>query len=110
MSAVEELSLPAKEAVRSYLLRLIAVPVAILTVVSFLLGFAVNRWAFGDAYLAAFDQYADIVAENVAAIGAAKGSVDQLLQQVDGSNKSAAATVAQINSSRKLLTTSSRAR
>ena len=43
------LTLEAKSAIQSYLLRLVAVPVVIVTVVSFLLRFAVQRWAFGDA-------------------------------------------------------------
>lgn len=55
----DELTLGAKEALRKYVFSLLILPSAILTAVGFALGYAVNDWAKGQAYVAAFETSAD---------------------------------------------------
>ncbi len=53
-----ELSLAAKAAVRTYMLKLLALPAVIAAILSFVVGFGINELARGAAYNAALDNYA----------------------------------------------------
>ena len=45
----------AREAIRKYVLSMVILPSAILATVGFALGYAINDWAKGQAYVAAFE-------------------------------------------------------
>lgn len=100
-----ELTLPEKEAIRSYLLSLIALPAAAVAVISFVLGFLVDRVARGeayrDAYKDAFTASSQTIIETATQISHAKAGADQLLRQITDASALSKTTAAEIDRSKQ---------
>ena len=83
----EILTHEAKEAIRSYMIKLIALPGVLLTIISFSMGFFVKDWAYQKAYNAAYSEaFSSVIKE-----------VSDLSKEVGGSTKDAKSAVDQAN-------------
>ena len=78
----DKLTLSAKEALRKYVLSLLILPSAILTTVGFALGYAVNDWAKGQAYVAAYEKSADKMLDMAINAGRAMDDAEEAQKEI----------------------------
>ncbi|MFQ3247709.1 MAG: putative 3-demethylubiquinone-9 3-methyltransferase (glyoxalase superfamily) [Arenicella sp.] len=78
----EELTYSAKETLRKYVLSLLILPSALLSTVGFALGYAVNDWAKGQAYVEAFKSSSSMLLNMAAEVGKAVDSAENSKQKI----------------------------
>jgi hypothetical protein len=102
---VAELTSPEREAIRSYLLSLIVLPAVTISIISFVLGFLVDRVARGeayrDAYKDAFTASSKTIIDTATQISQAKANADQTLQQITDASALSKTTAAEIDKSKQ---------
>jgi len=72
----------AREAIRKYVLSMIILPSAILATVGFALGYAVNDWAKGQAYVAAFESSSDMMLSMAVEAGRAVDDAEEAQKEI----------------------------
>jgi hypothetical protein len=78
-----KLTLEAREAVRAYVLKLAALPVVAVSILSFALGFGVNEAARGAAYAAAYSAASKSALDQVAAAAHAGSKADSARERIE---------------------------
>lgn len=101
------LTAPAKEAIRSYMIKLITLPAIGAAILSFLVGFGINEIARGQAYTAAFQRYAGsfeasfkTIVDAATQVGGAKDSADRVATELRMLREQVRQTIEDINSSK----------
>ena len=65
-----------KAAIQSYLLKIFIPSATVLSILSATLGFLVNQWAFGAAYVKAYGEASSEIVKIASAVGSVKGEDD----------------------------------
>jgi hypothetical protein len=92
----QELTLAAKEAIRRYMLR-IAVPSAtVLAIISAVMGFLLNEWARGEAYVKAYGEASKSILDTATAAGQSRGKVESLAADVEKTSNTAKDTLVSV--------------
>jgi hypothetical protein len=101
------LTLAAKEAIRSYMIKLVTLPAIAAAILSFLIGFGINEMARGQAYTAAFQRYAGsfessfkTIIDAATQVGGAKDSADRVLAELRSLRDQVNKIIEEINSSK----------
>jgi hypothetical protein len=87
----ELLSGPAKRAIRAYMIKVATPSAIILSVVSAILGFLLNEWARGEAYVKAYSEASKSILDTAQAAAVSRGQSDLLLTEIKDSAKGVAA-------------------
>jgi hypothetical protein len=87
----ELLTPAAKLAIRSYMIKVATPSAIILSVVSAILGFLLNEWARGEAYVKAYGDASRSVLDTATAAAVSRGQSDLLLTEIKESAKGVAA-------------------
>ena len=105
----EKLTLEAKEAIRNYMLRMVAIPGFLVAVLAFALGFLINDVAKKDAFNEAYREATDRVLKHTEDVWAAareanehKKRVEALVKDIETVNQQADQLSAKLNSFRAL--------
>jgi DNA-binding ferritin-like protein (Dps family) len=79
----ELLTPAAKGAIRSYLWKIFIPSAIVLSILSAALGFLVNKWAYGDAYVKAYGEASSEIVKVASAVGSVKGEADAAKKQAE---------------------------
>jgi hypothetical protein len=91
---------PAKRAIRSYMLKVATPSAIVLSVISAILGFLLNEWARGEAYVKAYNEASKSIIDTATAAAKSSMQVELLLSEIKKSSETVASQADQITKSK----------
>lgn len=96
----EVLTLAHKEAIRKYILQIVVPSATVLAVISAIMGFLLNEWARGEAYVKAYGEASKSILDTATAAGQSRGKVESLAAEVEKISSTVRATLSSAQQSK----------